>query len=165
MTLEPSHSMTPRDFLTTVVQPNVTEFTENVSDLRLAYNAVSAVDALAAHLYAWATTNASAAVSAVNDDSQYRAKLAARNQDFALLRDIAKAQKHVQLYRHNPKVSRADQIASQPIGWDEVRFDTGRYGGATQVVVNLGATGLASVESIVLNSLDFLKSEMNSIGA
>jgi hypothetical protein len=50
--------MTPRDFLEAVVRPNVDDFHAQFPDLRHAYNAISAVDALAAHLYVWARTNA-----------------------------------------------------------------------------------------------------------
>ena len=45
--------MIPRDFLETVVRPNVTEFNADYGKIQRAYNAVAAVDALAAHIYGW----------------------------------------------------------------------------------------------------------------
>jgi len=47
--------MSARDFLQDIVRPNVSDFHANFGSRRHAYNAVSAVDALAAHLYVWAT--------------------------------------------------------------------------------------------------------------
>ena len=46
--------MTPREHLELVVRPNMSEMLENLGDLRLALNAIAAVDALAAHIYWWA---------------------------------------------------------------------------------------------------------------
>src|SRR5690349_18817708 len=108
--------MTPRKFLEAVVRPNVDEFHNHYADMRHAHNAVSTIDALAAHLYVWAKKNGAPSIASIQNDSRFRSELAARNPDFALLRDIAKAQKHVYLTQHNPQVTRADQIVSRPIG-------------------------------------------------
>jgi hypothetical protein len=87
--------MTPREFLDEVVKPNVAEFHGGYDSVRLAWNAIGAVDALAAHMYLWGQTHASREVTGVADDSHYREDLAQKNQDFRLLRDTAKALKHV----------------------------------------------------------------------
>lgn len=157
--------MTPRDFLQDIVCPNVSDFHANFGSLRHAHNAVSAVDALTAHLYVWATANNPSAVAHSNDDSHYRNSLAARDQSFALLRDIAKAQKHVHLTKHNPQIRRADQITSRPIGWGEGGYGEGRFGGVEQVVVDTGPGAFSYVEEIIDSSLAFLEAEMASIGA
>ena len=156
--------MTPREFLEEIVRPNVADFRTNFGDLRHAHNAVSAVDALAAHLYVWAKANAPATVVSVNDDSHYRASLALRDPSFALLRDIAKAQKHVHLTRHNPQVARADQITARAIGWGEGGFGEGRFGGPEQVVVDVSPNRFSYVETIIDSSLAFLESEMSAMG-
>jgi hypothetical protein len=157
-------SMTPRDFLQDIVRPNVSDFYANVGSLRYAHNAVSAVDSLAAHLYVWAIANNPAAVSYANDDSHFRSSLASRDPSFALLRDIAKAQKHVHLTKHNPQVRRAEQIASRSIGWGEGDYDEGRFGGEEQVVVDIGPGKFFYVEKIIDSSLAFLEAEMTRIG-
>ena len=61
--------MTPREFLENVVRPNVEDFDANYGSVRQAYNAVAAVDALAAHLYLWCKTNAPSEIAGVSDDS------------------------------------------------------------------------------------------------
>jgi len=90
--------------------------------------------------------------------------LASRDPSFALLRDIAKAQKHVHLTKHNPQVRRAEQIASRSIGWGEGDYDEGRFGGEEQVVVDIGPGKFFYVEKIIDSSLAFLEAEMTRIG-
>lgn len=157
--------MTPREFLESVVRPNIQDFHDNFASLRHAHNAVSSVDALAAHLYVWAKTHAPTAVASVNDDSYYRQTLSLRDQQFALLRDIAKAQKHVHLTRHSPQVARADQVTSRAIGYGEGGYGEGRFGGVEQVVVDVSPGDFRYVESIVDDGLVFLEAEMTALGA
>lgn len=157
--------MTPREFLETIVRPNVNDFHANFADLRHAHNAITAVDALAAHLYTWAKANAPSALAFVADDTVYRAELAKRDQKFTLLRDIAKAQKRVHLVRGSPAVARADQVSARPIGWGEGGYGAGRYGGPDQVVVDIAHGHFEYVEIIVDEGLSFLEREMQTLGA
>jgi hypothetical protein len=157
--------MTPREFLESVVRPNVEEFGRHCGDFRCAYNAIASVDALAAHLYFWAIEHSRSAVDSAADDSAYRAELATRNQDFKLLRDIAKAQKHVYLNRNPPPVKRADQVTVRPTGFGEGPYGRGRYGGGDQVVVEITSGQIDFVESIVKGSLGYLEDEMRNLGA
>ena len=77
--------------------------------------AVHAVDALAAHIY-YASNGAAPGA----DDTLYRAELAKQSPEFALLRDIAKAVKHVRLIRGSRQTSRGDHM--------QVRSRAGRSG-------------------------------------
>ena len=89
--------MSPSDFLEVVVRPNVVDFKGDSASLRLAFNAVASVDALAAHLYHWRVVHNPAALRGAGGDSHFRRALAALSDDFRLIRDVAKAQKHVVL--------------------------------------------------------------------
>jgi hypothetical protein len=91
--------------------------------------------------------------------------LAARNQDFALLRDIAKAQKHVHLQQGKPQITRAEQITSRATGLGEGRLGEDRLGAPEQVVVDIAPGNFSYVESIINNSLAFLEAEMATLGA
>ena len=156
--------MTPKSFLETVVAPNIEDFHNNFSSFRHAHNAISALDALAAHLYYWAVANSPNVVSSAIGDSGYRAELAERNSSFKLLRDIAKAQKHVHLKYCNPQVKRADQVTSKEMGWGDGGYGQGRYGGE-QVIVNDNNDQIHYVEEIIDLSLKFMISEMRELGA
>ena len=107
--------MTPIEFLTEVVQPNVAELEENHGSLRHAFNAVAAVDALASRIYWWCETHNHPEVADINGDSFYRESLAKKNASFRLLRDSAKAQKHDRLEWGNPLVTDSGQIVSRGI--------------------------------------------------
>lgn len=74
--------MTPRDFLEVVVRPNVVDFNDDSVSLRLAFNAVASVDALAAHLYHWCAAHNPAALHGAGGDSHFRGALAALSDDF-----------------------------------------------------------------------------------
>jgi len=155
--------VTPREFLENVVRPNVEDFKANYGSVRHAYNAVTAVDALAAHLYEWCKTNAPSEIAGVSHDSQYRERLAQSSSDFRLLRDIAKAQKHVHLTRGATQVTGAAQVAARSLGWDEAKLDQGRWDGPPQVVVTTDSGDLRYVEQIVADALVVLETKMSRL--
>jgi hypothetical protein len=156
--------MDPRQFLSTIVEPNITELSTNGGDVRRAYNAVFAVDALAAHLYSWAKSHAPTHVHAYSDDTRFREALAQRNTEFQLVRDLAKALKHVELLRGNPQVKGASQMGAETLGFDVGRFDEARYDAPAQIVVTTDLGEKRVVEAVLQNSLKFLNAEMRGSG-
>jgi hypothetical protein len=158
--------MNPRQFLMTVVQPNAVQFSSNYGDLRQAYNVVFSVDALAAQLFSWAKTHAPTYSDSYANDSQFRFRgaLSHRNAEFGLVRDLAKALKHVELIAGKPSVKTASQMALESLGFDAARFDEGRFDGPAQVVVTTNSGEKRVVESVVLNALKFLEQEMVALG-
>jgi hypothetical protein len=160
--------MTPREFVAEVVCPNVAEFNVHFGSLRAAYNAVAAVDALAAHIYWWCKTNSAPEVKGDKDDNSYRERLAADDGakgdgNFRLLRDIAKAQKHVFLCYGKPLIERAEQVTARSMGAGEFRAG-GRVGDRPQVVVDVECVGPFYVSNVVDRALAFLEAEMRRLG-
>lgn len=155
--------MTPRAFLDGMVKPNVADFHARYDDMRCAFNAVASIDALAAHIFVWVKNN-SPAMIAEQSDSSYREKLAASHGGFRLLRDIAKAQKHVHLRRGNPTVTRASQVSSREIAYGEGPYGMGRYGGPPQVVVDMDDGSRLYLENVADDALGFLEAEMVRVG-
>lgn len=155
--------MTPREFLENVVEPNFEELRAHYGDPRCGFNAISSVDALAAHLFQWCKIHAPDEVSGLSDDTTYRERLSAQDGDFALVRDVAKAQKHVILTRGNPSVSAADQIMPRSLGWGEARWGEGRWDSPQQVVVKTNNGAFRALEAVVNNSITFLKAEMERL--
>ena len=156
--------MTPREFLEAVVRPNVDAFHDDISSVRHAFNAINAVDALVSHLYVWASSNAPKVIAGTKHDSAYRNRLATSNQQFGLLRDIAKAQKHVRLTQGNPTIGHFDQLSSCPITYDGRARHDGEFTYGPQMVVESNGT-IASVKGIVDDALNFLEAELSSSGA
>jgi hypothetical protein len=152
--------MSPQEFLEEVVRPNVADFHARYDDVRCAFNAIAAVDALAAHMFGWLRDNSPSTVASVKDDSCYRQKLAASHEGFRLLRDIANAQKHVHLTRGDPTVTHASQVAERAIAFGEGGFGAGHFGGPPQVVVDMDDGSFFYVENVVDHALSFLETEM-----
>ena len=156
--------MGPREHLEQIVRPNVGDLHANYGDVRHAFNAVAAVDALAGHLYRWCCSSAPHAVAGVRDDSAYRDRLAQTNVDFALVRDIAKVQKHIHLNRGSPQVSTAAQVETRSLGWGQCRWGEGRWGSPPQVVVETDAGEVRVVEAVLDRALNFLEAEIQRLG-
>ena len=150
-----------RDYLDNVVRPNVAEFEKDYASLRLAHNAAHSVDALAAHIYSAA---GGAAAKLGKDDTEFRELLAAKNEMFRLLRDVAKAVKHVELKRGKPEVSKANQISTKRLGWGEARYGEGRYGSPPQAIVTTDNGDHRVLETVVKDALAFLENEMKTLG-
>lgn len=137
--------MTPVDYLKDVVEPNLAALAADYGSIRHNLNAVHAVDALAAHIY-----YASNGAAPGTDDTVYRAELAKHFPEFALLRDIAKAIKHVRLIQGSPQTSRGDHIEVRSLGWDEAAWGDGRWGGPPQAVIPVDCGGMRVVETVAM---------------
>ena len=155
----------PAVFRRLVVEPNVEELADDFANVRKALNAVLSVDALAAHIYWWGRINVPSLQSKCpGDDSGYRADLANQNQSFELLRDCAKALKHVRLTRSSPKVAEANKMKAIPIGYGMGPFGRGRFGGVPQVILQVNELSFDYVESIIIDCLEILEAEMIRLG-
>lgn len=151
--------MTPAEYLRDVVEPNLVELAADYGNVRKALNAVHSVDALAAYIY-----HAANGAAPGSDDTQYRGELARQHPEFGLLRDIAKAVKHVRLDRGSPKTSRGDQVEVRSLGWGEAAWGDGRWDGPPQAVIPLDGGGIRVVETVATNALGVLKAEMMRFG-
>ena len=114
---------------------------------------------LPAHIY-----HASNGAAPGRDDTQYRDELAKHFPEFALLRDSAKAIKHVRLNRGSPQASRGDNVEVRSLGWGEAAWGDGRWGGPPQAVISLDCGGVRVVETVAVNALEVLKAEMSKYG-
>jgi hypothetical protein len=156
--------MEVHDHLEQIVRPNMADLVNKYGDVRRAFNAIAAVDALAGHIWRWCKENASYEISGIADDTAFREKLANANPDFQLVRDMAKAQKHIHLNRGSPMVKVEDQIAVRSLGWDQARWDEGRWDSPPQVVVETDLGEVRVVEAVLGRALMFLEGEMERIG-
>jgi hypothetical protein len=153
------------DHLKQVVRPNMAEFSDAFGDVRRAFNAIAAVDALAGHIWHWCRANALHEIEETQDDSDYRRRLSQKNDDFALVRDMAKAQKHIHLTRGTPQVSGADQVESRSLGWGQASWGVGRWGSPPQVVVDMEDGEVLVIEPVLSRAIIFLEGEMARIEA
>ena len=132
---------TPRnsahEFFDTHVVPALDDWRKAPTDIRLAMNAAIALNQMVDHYWhGFAPLDSSRVLNAPNAGS-FRGELAKRSQDFALLRDVAEAHKHVKLDRSVRYVTAAGQTAIRALGWGEDPYGTGPWGGGPSVVIEL----------------------------
>jgi hypothetical protein len=126
----------PRQFFERHVRPNYEEWRQAPLDERRAKNAVSEANNMAERAFHYWRDRDPNQIYGARNAGQYRRELAAREcPDFALVRDVADAHKHVQLDRGSRQVTRHDQTAAEPTRWNEVRWNEAPWNG--QLVVTL----------------------------
>jgi hypothetical protein len=147
--------MEPRIFLEEVVYPSVADQGANPGEFRHAFNAIAAMDALAARMFHWCRAHW-AAVDCL-DDTSYRNNLAHRSDDFGLVRDLAIGRRHVDLTRtpvpmsDNQLVRRASALRTN-------------VHGSPCLVIKLDSGDLRTISDVIAGALDFLEAEMNRRG-
>jgi len=153
--------VTLAEFLERVVRPNMMEFQFD-GDERAAFNAIAAVDALAAHFFMWCKQRAHPLAAGCRDDTDFRETLARRDANFEIFRDVAKAQKHVDLTRGTPTVKSADQIA---LGFFASLGEVAFGDSDTRVLIQTNKGHIVEGRLVVGLALDFLVREMRQAGA
>lgn len=164
--------MDPWTFRRLVVTPNLEEMIGEFGSIRLATNCVLSIDALAAHIF-----YGGGASFSDRDDTAYRERLANKNMDFRVLRDVAKGIKHCRLERGQPLITGSASLGSRGIGpvgsgyWedDAVWNDEARWNDGPdellQVVVDLSDGSVRTLEAVVVSALGLLDQELALIPA
>ncbi len=148
--------MNSQDFLTVVVNRNMFDFQSDQADIRKAFNAIMAVDALAARIFLDAGGQPG---TGHKDDTAYREALAQRDRHFCLTRVLAKASKHARLARGNPTLTGADQIGYHPGAFQLGAFQSNAFDvGRVYVVTDEGTRH--DVVSVLAMALACLSQEM-----
>lgn len=150
-----------------IVAPNLEEMIKDFGNIRLATNCILSIDALAAHIF-----YLEGASFTDRDDTAYRERLAKKNNDFRILRDVAKGIKHCKLERGQPLITGSASVGSRGIGsvgsgiWedDEVWNDEAHWNDGPeellQVVVDLFDGNVRTLEAIAISAVDLLDQEL-----
>lgn len=150
-----------------VVTPNLEEMLADFGNIRLATNCILSIDALAAHIFYLEGAN-----FPDRDDSAYRERLSEKNNDFRILRDVAKGIKHCKLERGRPLITGSASVGSRGIGpvgsgyWDDdaVWNDEARWNDGPeellQVVVDLSDGTVRTIEAIASSAIELLDQEL-----
>ena len=135
------------------VMPNVAEFRASLLDLRRAMNAAMVIDHMADH-YWEAFKGDPTRVYASASLGAFRKELAKECPEWACLRSVAEAHKHVQLDRKNRLVTSASQTSSQTIGYGLAPYGTGPFNGES-LTVQLDDGSWQHISHIVEQSVSF----------
>lgn len=144
---------TPHHFFEYVVVPNIRDLKKDPLELRLAYNCVMSIDSFASHIYEFLEGQPS--VRKMKDDSEFKQVLAKTCFPFEIIRDVAKAQKHVKLTRGSPQTSEAKQMKHGKMSYGEGTFGTGTYGGI-QILVETNDRKRRPLLSLIDGATEFL---------
>lgn len=107
------------------------------TDIRLAMIAAVSLYHEADHYWVSYSKIDSRRVFGTTSSGLFRAELAKQCGDFALLRDVAEAHKHMKLDRPTRVVTNASQTARGATGYGEGPYGEGPYGGGPSIVVEL----------------------------
>lgn len=142
---------TARNYWEHMVNPDYEEFTANSLSLRKAMHLASSLY----HLHEWVFNDYhmnNQKIFGCTSAGQIVGHLIANEcQDFALIQDLANAQKHFKLTRGNPQLTQADQVDVRETGWDELPWDDGEWDGPPAVIVELDDQSLRAFTAIAKN--------------
>jgi hypothetical protein len=135
----------PREFFEQHVRPSYREWLRNPEDRRLAKSAVENANDMAAHvLHYWQDLDRSEVYDCgAEDETRYRGELVKREcPDFAWVRDVAEAYKHVVLTRRPETriVTRFDQTAVKGTVFEDDVFEEGVFEGEIRVTRHDGTS-------------------------
>jgi hypothetical protein len=142
----------PRAFFDNHVRRNYDAWMAEPLQEHLAKNAVADANNMAARVFHHWKDLDRAQVFGANNEGEYRNGLVAQVcPDFALVRDVADAYKHVELDRPSRRVTRADQTGVASLGWGEALWDEGTWGSVPELVVTLDDGAKRPLTAIMQN--------------
>jgi len=125
--------MTPREFFEAVVLRSFNEWRAFPLDKYLAMTAIGHANVMAERMWYHYKDVAPHRVYCASRAERYRSELADVCPDFALVRDVAEAFKHVELGRPSRQVTFAEQARYEPTVWGAFSWGLSDWGG--QIVV------------------------------
>lgn len=150
------------DFYAEHVRPAVDAWRAAPTDLRLAKAAAVALYHQADHFWHAHCQEDAERVLGTTSPGAFRARLATRSPEYALLRDVAEAHKHVKLDRRSRRVTNADQTAVGATGYGEAPYGEGPFGGGPSVVITLDDGSKRHLSAIVSVVEKYWISELGS---
>lgn len=124
-------------FLQTHVVPGINDFGASPLDIRKAMNSAVALNQLADYFWRSYSKTDSARVFHAENVGAFRDELGKRHPEFAIVRDVAEAHKHMTLNRTSRVVTGSAQTAVGSTGYGVSGYNTGPWGGGPSIVVDL----------------------------
>jgi hypothetical protein len=145
-------------FFDTHVLPAVDEWRKYPDDIRLAMNAAVALNQMADHYWHAFAAGEPDRVLRTTSVQAFRGELGKQQPDWALVRDVAEAHKHVKLDRPSRVLTSAGQTTVAPTAYGRTGYGTGPYGGTPSVVVQLDSGTSVHFSSAVAAAVSMWRS-------
>ena len=155
--------MNAADFFNECVDPTLDDFRQNHMSRRHAIAAVALVDMSMAYIHREEAREQDIKF----DDLNFRNDLAGECYQVEIIRDLAKAQKHVELTRGKPVLKYVEDMNARPRAYGTGRFGEGLYGGGFVVKVKEKGSDLPTEYSLLElldQAINFLKTRLQSLG-
>jgi hypothetical protein len=139
----------PRDFFEDHVRPDFEAWKSEKSNQRLAKHLASNLNNMAARTWSyWKILNPKN-INHTSSEGKYRDFIIANIcDDFALIRDIADAHKHVEIDRGSRRITRSNQTNNDSIKWDEGRWDETRWDSPEELIITLDDGSKRTFEAV-----------------
>jgi hypothetical protein len=151
--------MSPEDFITKIVEPNVAEAMARPNDERLVFNACAAVEGLASSIY-WLRRDAGDQVP--DRDSKFKEHLGSVSEAFDIIHAVAESQKQFKLTFSSSAgrpVTSAAQVVPRTHGWDKSLWDEMLWDVEEAVAIEYDSQ-IRTIAPIATKALEFLKNEL-----
>ena len=167
-----SSGSNPRDFFETHVRPNYQAWLNSPLEEHLAKNAVAEANNMAERMYHHLSMNNPQLIFGAKKPSEYRDYLTeSKCPDFALIRDVADAHKHLGLDRKSRRLTRDSQTNIETPGgmfppsyFPPRYFSRGYFGPREQFVVTLDSGEKRPLSTIMKNVLEMWERLMDQAG-
>ena len=153
----------PRRYFETHVKANHADWCNEPLDERKAMNAAVSANQMADHMYHYLSENDNSQLLGARNPGEYRGALAEIEPDFALVRDVAEAHKHVQIGRSDAQVRSADRTNVQPSRYGEMRYGEGVYS-ASQFVVELEDGDKRALSALMTKAIEMWSAQLDAAG-
>ncbi len=122
-------------------------------------NAVVSANQMADHMHHYLSENNKSLLLGATGSHKYRIALAEIEPDFALVRDVAEAHKHVHLDRPDAQVRSADRTNIQPSRYGEMPYGEGLYS-ASQFVVELEGGSKRALSALMNKTIEMWEAQL-----
>ena len=126
-----------QEFFDTHVTPAVNDWRDSPNDIRKAMHAAVELNQMADYFWHEFSSSDPSRVTGSTSAGEFRKELGHRVPDFAVLRDVAEAHKHMKISRAGRYVTSAGQTVTIKLGWGEAEFGEDEWGGSKSIVVTL----------------------------
>ena len=109
------------DFFVTYVEPSIRDYIKQETELHRAMAVATTLAHMADYFFDDFSGDSSKVLGATSL-KDFRTALCKHSKDFALLRDVCDAHKHLRLDRANRSVTSADQSTVMSLGWGKAKW-------------------------------------------
>jgi len=147
-----------QNFFDVHVRPAVDEWNRAPADMRKAMDAAVELNQMADYFFHEYSVSDPGRVFSTSNLAALRAELGRRFPDFAILRDVAEAHKHVKIQRSGRYVTSAGQTLSISVGLGSAELGEDELGGSKSIIVQLDNAQTMRLKHLIVSAVKMWES-------